>query len=156
MIALAKGRQRERLDRISEDGERRVAVAAKEALAGDTDSAMLEMAGGDVDAVTAQIVCDCAREGDELAGKVLDEACAALGAGIANIINAFNPSVVVLAGGMSQAGEVLTSRLQKELESGRAYPPILADCRLAISTLEADAGITGLAKLAWDGVSKQR
>ena len=132
-----------------------VAARAREYLRSGEKSSMLDAAGGDVEKVDAQVVCDQAREGDALAGRVLDECCAYLAAGIGNLINAYNPSVVILAGGMSLAGEILTGRIEKELAQGRAYPPILADCRLAVSKLGDDAGVVGAAKLAWNGLERR-
>jgi len=129
-----------------------VAARAREYLRSGEKSSMLDAAGGDVEKVDAEVVCDQAREGDALASRVLDECCLYLAAGIGNLINAYNPSVVILAGGMSLAGEVLTGRIEKELALGRAYPPILADCRLAVSKLGDDAGVVGAAKLAWNGL----
>ncbi len=131
-----------------------VAARAREYLLGRHKSSMLKAAGGDIGGVDAKLVCDEAREGDALASRVLDECCVYLAAGIGNLINAYNPSVVILAGGMSLAGDVLTGRLERELASGRAYPPILADCRLTVSKLGDDAGVVGAAKLAWNALER--
>ncbi|MCX7804170.1 MAG: ROK family protein [Planctomycetota bacterium] len=117
------------------------------------DSVLTSMCGGDPSAVTARMVCDAARDGDALAVEVLDEACLYLGVGIGNLINIFNPSCVVVGGGMSLAGDILFSRVRNVLQSGRAYPPILAAAKVVPAALGEDSGVIGAAKVALDATT---
>ncbi len=68
-------------------------------------TALLALAGGRSEAVTAQMVAQAAAEGDPLAQAVLDDAAEALGAGLGGAINLMNPERVVLGGGVTKAGE---------------------------------------------------
>jgi len=131
-----------------------LAMRAREELHESPGGLMLEMAGGDIESVDCKVVCDAAREGDELAARVLDEICAYLACGVGSLINAWNPSVVVMTGGMSLGGDVIFGRVQAELEAGRAYPPILADCRVVPGVLGNKAGMLGAAKVAWSGLAR--
>ena len=131
-----------------------LAARAREVLHESPAGRMLELAGGDIESVECKTACDAAREGDELACRVLDEVCGYLACGVGSLINAFNPSVVVMTGGMSLAGDVVFGRVQKELEAGRAYPPILADCRVVPGVLGNRAGMIGAARVAWNWLAK--
>ena len=71
-----------------------------------------------------------------------------LGRGIASLAAALDPSVVVIGGGVSEAGELLIRPAQEEFAgslTGRGFRP-LAPIRLA--ALGPDAGLVGAADLA--------
>ena len=95
------------------------------------------------------MVCDLARENDPLACFILDRACLWLSCGIGSMINALNPSCVILGGGMALAGELLRSRVEKLLNEGRAFAPIWKTCKLRMAKLGDDAGLLGAARMAF-------
>jgi glucokinase len=75
-------------------------------------SSMLALAGGDLDAITAETVFRAAETGDALASRMVSRSCQALGAGLALVVNALDPEVVVVTGGvvkslMSLEGEIM-------------------------------------------------
>ena len=72
-------------------------------MAGRAGAPLVRRAGGDADALTAPLVFDAAASGDADAGAIVDEACRALGAIIAVIVNGLNPDVVVITGGVASA-----------------------------------------------------
>jgi len=63
-------------------------------------SSLLALAGGEIGAITAETVFVAAAAGDGLARGMVDRACRALGAGLAIAVNALNPEVVVVTGGV--------------------------------------------------------
>ena len=65
-----------------------------------------------------------------------------LGAGIANLLNIFNPDVVVLAGGVTMAGDTLFEPLRAEVRR-RAFRPAVDACRIVPGTLGDSAGVLG-------------
>ena len=65
-----------------------------------------------------------------------------LGTGIANLLNLFNPEVVVLAGGVAQAGEDLFRPLRAEVRR-RAFKPSVEACRIVPGALGGTAGTVG-------------
>lgn len=74
--------------------------------------ALLELAGGRVEAITAETVFIAATRGDAVAREMVDRGCRALGAGLAVVVNGLNPEVVVVTGGvvkslMPLAGEIV-------------------------------------------------
>ena len=113
-------------------------------------SVLWKMCGGPkgLDKVDARMVCDAARKSDELAVYLLDRCCLCLATAVGSLLNAFNPSCVIFAGGMALAGDLVTSRIQKHLYFGRAFGPIGQDATLKLAELGDDAGLLGAARLA--------
>jgi glucokinase len=119
-----------------------IAERAREALAGDGGSVMPAMVEGDLSRLTAATVYDAAREGDAVALEVVRETARFLGTGIANLLNVFNPDVVVLAGGVTQAGDALFEPMTREVRR-RAFKPAVDACRITPGTLGGAAGVVG-------------
>jgi glucokinase len=65
-----------------------------------------------------------------------------LGAGIGNLVNIFNPDVVVIAGGVTMAGDRLFVPLKAEVKR-RAFEPAVARCRIVPGALPGTAGVIG-------------
>jgi glucokinase len=61
---------------------------------------LLNLAGGQLNQVTAKIVVQAYHEGDEIAKSVIEQARTALIAGVASLVNAFNPCRIILGGGL--------------------------------------------------------
>ena len=64
--------------------------------------------------ITAKTLFDTARSGDPYARALVDEICTDLGQGLAMTVNAFAPDVIVIGGGVSNAGRVLFQPLRRE------------------------------------------
>jgi glucokinase len=119
-----------------------IAERAREALSGGDDHAMMvRMAGGDPARITAATVYEAAKRGDDTALDVVRETSRFLGAGIANLLNIFNPEVVVIAGGVTQAGDTLFAPLRREVRK-RAFKPAVEACQIVPGILTA-AGVVG-------------
>lgn len=119
-----------------------IALRAVEALEAGAESTLPALAGGDLSRITAQTVYEAAHAGDDLAREVVRDTAKYLGAAIANLLNIFNPEVVVICGGVTRAGERLFLPLQQEV-ARRAFKPAVAACRIVPGTLEGTAGIYG-------------
>jgi glucokinase len=119
-----------------------IAERAREALAGDEASILPKMVNGDLKAITAQTVYDAAKAGDETAREVVRDTARFLGAGLANLVNIFNPDVVVLAGGVTFAGDALYEPLRAEVKR-RAFKPAVDACRIVPGSLSGSAGVVG-------------
>ena len=76
---------------IADEARRRVASEP---------SALGALAGGRLEAITAETVFTAAARGDAVAREMVDRACQALGAGLAVVVNGLNPDVVVVTGGV--------------------------------------------------------
>ncbi|MCC6773194.1 MAG: ROK family protein [Gemmatimonadaceae bacterium] len=119
-----------------------IAERAREAMHGEHDSIMYTLVDGEMERLTAAIVYDAAKKGDGTALEVVRETARFLGAGIANLLNIFNPDVVVIAGGVTQAGETLFDPLRREVRK-RAFAAAVAACRIVPGSLPGNAGVVG-------------
>ncbi len=86
--------------------------------------------------------------GDRLAARIWDETCYYLALGVVNLQHVLNPELVVLAGGLINAGRQLLDRVQEHFD--RQSWKIAPDApRIALATLGTDAGTIGAAALAF-------
>lgn len=123
-----------------------IAMRAIEQVRSGAESKLAELAGGDLDRVTAQTVYAAAALGDELAGEVVRSTAQYLGTGLANLLNAFNPDLVVIMGGVTQAGDRLFDALRRVVAQ-RAFRPAVEACRIVPGNLAGLAGVYGAAKV---------
>jgi len=109
---------------------------------------LLELVEGDPAALTGTDVTLAAREGDPAAVEIFTAMGRWLGRGIADLAAIIDPSVVVVGGGVSEAGDLLLAPARDSFLStltGRGFRPA-APIRLA--ALGPDAGLVGAADLA--------
>ncbi|HET7133043.1 MAG TPA: ROK family protein, partial [Gammaproteobacteria bacterium] len=100
------------------------------------------MTNGDLSTLTAHHVYDAALQGDAVAREIVRETARFIGAGLANLLNIFNPDVVVLAGGVAQAGDELFAPVRTEVRR-RAFKPAVDACRIVPGALHGAAGVAG-------------
>lgn len=111
------------------------------------DSSMWEYAKGDLENVNGRTAFECMRAGDAAAKEVVDTYLSYLATGTANIINIFQPSVMVFGGGIANEKDNLIIPLTK-LVQGDTYGTEASDRTvLKSATLGNDAGIIGAAAL---------
>jgi glucokinase len=124
-------------------------MRAREALEAGAVSILPSQVGGDLKRITAQTVYEAAAAGDELALEVVNDTAKFLAVGVANLLNVFNPEVVVVCGGVTLAGDHLFLPLRREV-SRRAFKPAVAACRIVPGELSGTAGVYGAAKVFLD------
>ena len=120
---------------------------AREAAVEHPDSALGRLAARRE--VLGEDVTNLAREGDEVALSVLDEAGTWLGVGLAGFVNVFNPEVVAVGGGAMAAGELILKAARREVHL-RARPPSRDLAEVKVATLGPKSGVLGAAALARD------
>jgi glucokinase len=121
-----------------------IAARAVEGVEAGTDTSLPRYVNGDLTKITAQVVYEAAHDGDDFAREVVKDTARFLGAGVANVINIFNPDVVVICGGVTLAGDRLFVPLRAEV-SRRAFKPAVAVCRIVPGELSGTAGVYGAA-----------
>jgi glucokinase len=121
-----------------------IARRAAEGIAAGYETRLGEMVDGDLDRISAQTVYDAARIGDVYAQEIVRETAGFLGAGIANLVNIFNPSRVLVMGGVTGAGEELFKPLRAEV-TRRAFRPAVDVCEILPGELVGMAGVYGAA-----------
>lgn len=119
-----------------------IAERAREVLDVDGDSILHDLVNGDVSRITAAIVFEASKRGDLVALDIVRDTAHFLGVGIANLINIFNPDLVVVAGGVTQAGDLLFDPLRAEVRR-RAFKHAVDACKIVPGALPLSAGVVG-------------
>lgn len=121
-----------------------IAARAREGIEAGYESEITRLVDGDLSRITALTVYDALLLGDRHAREVMLETAKILGAGVANIVNMFNPEVIVVVGGVTRAGDHLFAPLRAEVKR-RAFPTAVAACRIVPGELGQAAGVVGAA-----------
>lgn len=121
-----------------------IAARAVEGVEAGAETSLPRYVGGDLTKITAQVVYEAAHDGDDYAREVVHDTAKVLGAGVANMINIFNPQVVVICGGVTLAGDELFVPLRSEVKR-RAFKPAVDACRIVPGELPGTAGVYGAA-----------
>jgi glucokinase len=103
--------------------------------------------GSRMQAITAKMIADKAKQGDRIAGAVTRRAADALGVGIANVFHLYNPELILVGGGVSRAGSIL---LTPAISRARAaiFPQLRRRLKVRRTRLGDDAALIGAAYLA--------
>ncbi|WP_448385034.1 ROK family protein [Fervidobacterium sp.] len=96
--------------------------------------------------ISAKVVFDAARNGDLLGQTIVNRVVNALAIGVANFIHIFNPSIVVIGGGVSRAGDILFTPLREKVKH-LVMPSFKGTYEIVQSPLVEDAGILGAASI---------
>lgn len=120
-----------------------IATRAREVLVREETASLLpSLVDGRLEALTAETVYRAAQRGDALASEIVRDTARYLGVGIANLLNIINADVVVVAGGVTQAGDALFVPLQAEVRR-RAFRPAVDATRIVPGALPGTAGVVG-------------
>jgi glucokinase len=120
-----------------------IATRAREVLVREETASLLpSMVNGQLEAITAETVYKAAQQGDAVASEIVRDTARYLGAGVANLLNIINADVVVVAGGVTQAGDALFVPLRAEVRR-RAFRPAVDATRIVPGTLPGTAGVVG-------------
>ncbi|HNA88937.1 MAG TPA: ROK family protein [Anaerolineales bacterium] len=98
--------------------------------------------------MTARDVSDAAKQGDELAIRAYQRAGEYLGIGVASFLHAFDPSIVIFGGGVSQVGGLLFDSFDASLKKRVFHPRYLEGLVISRAELGDDAGLLGARALA--------
>jgi glucokinase len=105
--------------------------------------------------ITGGLVTELAHDGDAQARAVLDDVGAKLGIGLAGIVNALDPDVVVVGGGALAAADLLLDPARTVLAE-RVLPPGMAPPPVVPARFGEEAGMIGAALLAFEGAGAER
>ena len=102
-------------------------------------------------AVTAQDVAAAAARGDAVSVELLQRAGRYVGYALASIVNFFNPSLIVVGGGVAGSGDVFVAAI-REIVYGRSLPLATRELAIRRSSLGPRAGVMGAAAMVLDGL----
>ena len=95
-----------------------------------------------------------ARNGNKDVARIVDEIGIYLGYGCINIMNAYNPDIIVIGDILAQGGDLLLPKI-KETVKNRMLPEIYENVRIEISKLGVDSTLLGAAAIATDKVLRR-
>ncbi len=104
--------------------------------------------GCEMGEITAKTVFDALKEGDKIAGEIVEEFGSYLGHAMANIAAVTDPTVIVIGGGVSKAGEIILGYIEKYYQEKAFFAN--RHTKFILAELGNDAGICGSAKLVID------
>ncbi len=119
-----------------------IALRAVEGIEAGAETILTELVDGKLDQITAATVYEAVVQGDAYADEVLKDTAKFLGVGIANLVNILNPEMVVIAGGVTRAGEHLFDPLRAEVRK-RAFRTAEERARIVPGELPGTAGVVG-------------
>ncbi|HMA25660.1 MAG TPA: ROK family protein, partial [Gemmatimonadaceae bacterium] len=120
-----------------------IATRAREVLVREETASLLpSIVGGHLESITAETVYKAAQQGDAVASEIVRDTARYLGVGIANLLNTINADVVVVAGGVTAAGDALFVPLRAEVRR-RAFRPAVDATRIVAGELPGTAGVVG-------------
>lgn len=127
-------------------GGRGIARRAKELIEQDSVAGkkLLQVVGKEITTITAKDVFEGNAKGEPLSMKIVGEVKDALIAGVASIVNAFNPSRLILGGSVIQYNPMLIEAIKKGVSS-RALKAATDHLEIVEAKLKSQAGVIGAA-----------
>jgi glucokinase len=122
----------------------------REAIAATPDIArnLLALGDGTIEGLKGHHVTEAARAGDVVALAAFNTTAQWLGAGIASLSVILDPAIVVIGGGVVDAGEILLEPTRANMERKMPFSGKHPSPKLVAATLGNDAGLVGVADLA--------
>ncbi len=106
------------------------------------------------DELTSERIFNAGSEGDPLALKVFNRMGTYLGVGVASLINLFNPELIVIGGGVSNAWELFEKSMHEQI-SKRAFAVPARRAKVVKAECGDNAGLLGAARLAFEANSSE-
>jgi glucokinase len=126
-----------------------LARSAQRAAADNPDSILSKLVDGDFRRIRTETLTEAVDDRDPLALEIWHRAIEHWGVAIANVMTLFHPEVVVLGGGVSQAGELLFEPLRREVDK-QVFAPYRGSYDLVPAGLSEEVVVHGALKLARD------
>jgi glucokinase len=124
-----------------------VARRARERVDKGTSTLIADLAEGDPEHITAKVVAQAADQGDAEAQRIIAEAMDYLGIGMANLVNLFNPQIIIIGGGLANIGDALFEPVRRVITQ-RAFRAAAETVRVVPAELGSNVGVLGAAAVA--------
>lgn len=133
-----------------------IAKRAKEVVTYDSVAGkkLLDLIGGTIEEITAGKIFEAYHVKSPLAIKVVEEAKEALIAGIANLINIYNPAKIIMGGGIINGSPFLIDVIREGVPK-RALKVPVEGVEIIQAKIKADAGVVGAAAFALDSLQNK-
>lgn len=124
-----------------------LARLAREATVAGQVSRVLDLAGGDPEAVRGEMVMQAAREGDAEALAVVDDFGRWVAIGLVNLANALDPELFVLGGGLAAGADLYLDPIERWFREFIYQPDLRPLPEVAFARWSEQAGAIGAALL---------
>jgi transcriptional regulator of PTS gene len=114
-------------------------------------SLVSEMVKGDLDAIRPKHIYAAAEEGDLLSIKMLQHIAQYIGMGAANIINIFNPQLVLIGGGIVKARGFMEATIMKVIKE-RSLASCYSLARVEFSSEGRQDALKGIVDVVMEGI----
>ncbi len=115
------------------------------------ESRVLNLAGGDLSALTVDHIFEAAEGGDRLASNLVEKAAGYVGLSAANLVNVLTPELLLLAGAMVERGGLVMDAITRSFRS-LVMPSLREVTELRKSHLGREARVLGAAALVFDAM----
>jgi len=126
----------------------------KRSIEANPNNSLVTDVNGDLDQLTFNQVVDCALQGDQLCLSAMEEVGKNLGTGIVDLVNIFNPEMVIIGGAFSYGREIILPVLNKTI-STETLPAIKQDLKVTFSEHGADACVLGAIAVVLDDILRE-
>lgn len=116
-------------------------------------TSIVEFAGGDLTRVDAKVVFEAAKQGDKLANQLIARLGYYLGVGLANLVNIFNPELILIGGGVAKMGDLLLEPAIKVVKE-RAFTTSATSVQIKPALLGDDSSILGAVAFVLDNLAE--
>jgi glucokinase len=130
-----------------------LAREAKRRIQEGVKTSILKYVDGDLERLTAQVIHKAAEQGDKFAKELIGRTGYYVGVGLTNLINIFNPELIVIGGGLSNIGDMLLAPAFKTAGQ-RAYKEAFQAVRFVTAQLGRNSGVLGAAAFAFQEMRK--
>jgi glucokinase-like ROK family protein len=135
-------------------GPRAVLQRVKKEFQTHHDQSLLDACSGDLNNLTFEIVVQFASSGDTICRKAIEEVAVNLGVGIADLVNIFNPNLVVIGGAFISVKDIMQSIIEKTIFSN-ALQPSTDNLQIKFSERSTEACVLGAVAVVLDDILRE-
>jgi glucokinase len=128
-----------------------IAAMGMKAVSQGLTTQIAELVENDLNRITPKIIYEAALRGDRIARDIFQRAGSCLGIAVANVLVSVGPRRVVIAGGVSQAGDFLLEPIRREVKE-RVFVMPAEQVEILPAKLGNDAGVIGVASWAQENL----
>ncbi|QTL97035.1 ROK family protein [Iocasia frigidifontis] len=120
---------------------------AKKVVEDNQESKMFALLKGDLNKINGKVIAEAAEMGDQLAQDIWKRAAYYMGLGIANLLNIFNPGMIILGGGVMKAWDYFEKPMMEGIKK-HAFDSAFSSVEIKRSELGDDVGVKGAIAVA--------
>jgi len=121
-----------------------IVAQALRSLVQQNDTMIRDMIKGDLNLVTPKIIADAAVAGDEIAKDIIKQSGFYIGVALSSACVVVNPEMIIIGGGVAQAGRLLFESIANSLKENLHMVPV-STIQFTETELGMDAGVIGTA-----------